>query len=239
MPHTMLTLSKAARHICVPEKQLFHLAQQSEVPCVKRGDQFLFEHRELDDWAQQRLMKLSPNSLKEHHRRVTDVRKAEFNEDHLIESLLTVERIHPALPAKTKPALLREMVKAAAATSLLNDEEYLLRELAAREEAGSTAIGDGAALLHNRYLDPYTFESSFIVLGRTIQPIFFGCQDGGTTDIFFLICCADDNLHLHILARLCMLIHGTDVMTALRMAEMPDEMYKVLLSAEQELLKTM
>jgi len=235
----MLTLSQAARHVCVPNKLLLHLAMQHEVPCIKRGEQYFFEHRELDDWAQQRLMKMSPDNLKEHHRQVIEKSKRSISDDHMIETLLTVDRIHPNLEAKTKPALLREMVKAAVATNLLNDENYLLRELTAREEAGSTAIGDGAALLHNRYLDSYTFSSSFIVLGRTVQPIFFGCQDGGTTDIFFLICCADDELHLHILARLCMLIHGTGLMADLRAAETAEEMYHTLCAAEDELLKTL
>ncbi len=239
MPHTMLTLSQAARHVCVPEKQLLHLALQHEIPCVLRGEQYLFEHRELDDWAQQRIMRLSPDNLRQHHRKVTEERNLSVDDDHLVESLLTVDRIHPEMQAKTKPALLREMVKAAAATELLNDEEYLLRELTAREEIGSTAIGDGAALLHNRYMDPYTFASSFIILGRTAQPIFFGCQDGGTTDIFFLVCCADDDLHLHILARICMLIHGTGLMAALRQAETAEDMYHVLHAAEEELLKTL
>ena len=239
MPHTILTLSQAARHVCVPEKQLYHLALHHEIPCVKRGEQFFFEHRELDYWAQQRIMRLAPDHLKEHHRQVAAERKININDDHLIESLLSVDRIHPEIEAKTKPALLRAMVRAAAATGLLNDEEYLLRELTAREAAGSTAIGDGAALLHNRYLDPYTYDSSFIILGRTVQPIIFGCQDGGKTDIFFLVCCADDDLHLHILARLCMLIHGTGLMAALRESHAADDMFQVLHAAEEDLLKNL
>lgn len=72
-----------------------------------------------------------------------------------------------------------------------------------------------------------------------MQPIFFGSQDGGKTDIFFLICCMDDKLHLHVLARLCMLIHGTDLLKDLRAAETSEEMYDMLRNAEKVLLKSM
>ena len=237
MPHTILSISQAARHICIPEKQLRHLALQNEIPFIKRGEQYFFEHRELDDWAQQRIMKLELGHLKEHHINVATERNKNINDDHLIESLLTVDRIHPEMTAKTKPAIIRDMVNAADETGLLNDKDHLHTELVAREEIGSTAIGDGAALLHNRYFDEYTFEDSFIVLGRTVQPIFFGCQNGGSTDIFFLICCKDDDMHLHILARICLLIHGTGLMQTLREAETAEEMFQMLHSAEEELLR--
>ncbi|MDA3923502.1 MAG: PTS sugar transporter subunit IIA [Kiritimatiellae bacterium] len=239
MSHQILTLSKAARHICIPEKQLYHLALQHEIPCEKRGEQYFFKHRELDEWAQRRIMKLSPQQLQQHHKDVASANSMNLNNDYLIESILNIEQIHPYMEAKTKPAVIHKMVKAAAATDMLNDEEYLLAELTAREEIGSTAIGDGAALLHNRYFDPYTFTDSFIILARTVQPVFFGCQDGGKTDIFFLICCTNDDLHLHILARLCMLIHRTGLLQSLRDAESADEMYQELHTAECELLKSL
>jgi len=239
MPHETLTLSQAARHVCIPEKQIFHLALQNEIPCLKRGEQFFFEHRALDEWAQRRIMRLSPQNLEAHHKEVAASRTKNLRDDHLIESLLKVEQIYPAMEAKTKPAVIRKMVQAAAATTLLNDEDYLLAELTAREEISSTAIGNGAALLHNRYFNRYAFTESFIILARTVQPLFFGCQDGGQTDIFFLICCVDDDLHLHILARLCMLIHGTALLQNLREAESAEAMYAMLHSAEETLLKSL
>ena len=47
----------------------------------------------------------------------------------------------------------------------------------------------GMALLHPRHQDPYMFETSLVMLGRSIQPIPFGTIDGQPTDLFFLICC--------------------------------------------------
>ena len=124
-------------------------------------------------------------------------------------------------------------------TERLYDGAALLQELAAREEVASTAIGGGAAFLHARYHDPYLCSESFVVFGRTVQPIFFGAQDGEQTDLFFLICCTDDTLHLHTLARLCTMAHGSLMLSDLRVATTSDELFAILHSAEHELLKSM
>ena len=71
----------------------------------------------------------------------------------------------------------------------------------------------GVAFLHARYHDPNICGDSFAVLGRTAGPIFAGAADGGTTDLFFLLCCQDDALHLHVLARLCAMSHSTPLLT--------------------------
>ena len=58
MSHEMMDLRQAARHLHIDENELRHFAQREEVPSVKRGDNFFFEHRLLDEWAQRRLYAL-------------------------------------------------------------------------------------------------------------------------------------------------------------------------------------
>ena len=53
MSHEMMDLRQAARHLHIDENELRHFAQREEVPSVKRGDMFFFEHRLLDEWAQE------------------------------------------------------------------------------------------------------------------------------------------------------------------------------------------
>jgi mannitol/fructose-specific phosphotransferase system IIA component (Ntr-type) len=76
------------------------------------------------------------------------------------------------------------------------------------------------------------FESSFLVVARTLQEIHFGAPDGRPTDLFFLVCCQEDRLHLHTLARICVMVMKTDLLTQLRMAEDAAQMHTVLLEAE-------
>ncbi len=239
MPHRILSLQQAARHIRIPERELFHLVQREEIPFLRRGEDVVFEHRLLDDWAQRRILGLPTKSLTQQHREATNERLRETSEDILVERLFRPEWIDPCLASRTKPGVIRDMVALAVATGLLYDEAELQREIEERENVSSTAIGGGAAFLHARYHDPYHASDSFVVLGKTAQQIFFGAQDGEQTDLFFLICCTDDTLHLHTLARLCMLAHGSLLLSDLRAATTADEMYQILCHAELELLKAM
>ena len=64
----------------------------------------------------------------------------------------------------------------------------------------------------------------------------FGAPDDEGTDIFFLINCTDRKLHLHVLARLCLLAHGTTLLADLRAAPDAASMLSVLKAAEDSLL---
>lgn len=236
MPHRILSLQQAAKHIRISERELFHLVQRDEIPYVRRGDEVCFEHRELDDWAQRHIMGLTSRTLEAHHREGIAGRVKKAQEDVLVESLFRPEWIEPSLASRTKPAVLRDMVALAAATGMLFDDASFLREIEAREAVASTAMEGGTAFLHARYHDPYLCDESFVVLGRAVRPIFFGAPDGGETDLFFLVCCNDDALHLHALARLCMLAKGSGLFDDLRGAETATEMYDALVRSEHALL---
>jgi mannitol/fructose-specific phosphotransferase system IIA component (Ntr-type) len=92
----------------------------------------------------------------------------------------------------------------------------------------------GFAIPHPRQHDSYLFESSFIVVGRSLQPINFGSPDGRPTKLFFLVCCQDDRLHLHTLARLCFLIQKTNLLVQIDAAPDPDSIFNSLIVAESE-----
>ena len=101
--------------------------------------------------------------------------------------IIRPEFIEPALTAKTKASVLRQMVALAEKTGRVCDPRALLEGLEAREELCSTGIPGGLALLHTRNPEPYLFETAFLALGRTIQQIPFGAPDGQPTNLFFLI----------------------------------------------------
>ncbi len=237
MAFQLMDQKSAAAHLHMKETELKHFAQRGEVPSVKRGDMFFFEHRALDEWAQRRLMSISKKELTAEHRlAMTERRHADGHDFHIAE-LLRPETIQPALTSHTRAGVLRDMTDFADSTGLLYDPETLFAELSAREEVASTAAGNGVALLHPRYHDPYLFQETFLALGRAVRPVFFGAQDGTATDLFFLICCTDHTLHLHILARLCLLAHGTPLLDNLRVAPDAEAMHAALTQAENDFLK--
>ena len=126
--------------------------------------------------------------------------------------MLEAGAIASAMTSKTKASVLRDLVALAEKTGNLCDPKTLLASLEAREELCSTAVPGGFALPHPRSHDPYLFETSFIVVGRPVQEIHFGAPDGQPTHLFFLICCQDDRLHLHTLARLCLIVQKTKLL---------------------------
>jgi mannitol/fructose-specific phosphotransferase system IIA component (Ntr-type) len=237
MPHRTLNLHQAAKKIRISERELYHLVLRDEIPFQRRGEEVVFERRLLHEWCQRRILSLPGKSLAEHHRDSVSDRAHEAAHDALVPRLFRPEWMLPGLASRTRPAVLRDMVALAMSTGLLYDDATFLREVEDRESVATTAISGGAALLHTRFHDPYHASDSFVVLGRTQQNIFFGAPDGEETDLFFLIYCTDDALHLHALARLCMLARGTALFADLRAAEDGEAMFAVLDLAEQALLQ--
>ena len=174
--------------------------------------------------------------LTEYHRKATlEVREFRPHQA-LLPEMIEPKCIAPALPARTKASVLRELVNLARSSGRLNDAPSLIRSLEEREALCSTGMPGGFAVPHPRVPDPYLCESSVIVLGRTSHQIPFGAPDGRGTDLFFLICCQDDRLHLHTLARLCLMAQKTAVLETLRQAPDAESMHSSLLAAEQEVL---
>ncbi len=237
MSHELLGLVQAAAHIHVEPNELKHVAQREEIACIKRGDDFFFEHRVLDEWAQRNLLASSRKDIAATHRSMCDRHRRATHEEFVLAPLFRLDGINLDLTAKGKAGVIRDMTDLAIATGLVYDDEGLYKELVDREEAAPTAVGMGAAFLHPRYHDPYFFEDTFIAYGRARRPVFFGAPDGEATHHFFMICSTDHEKHLHILARLAVLAHGTDLLERLDAAEDAESALAAITDCETEFLK--
>lgn len=201
-------------HLERPDVEL--LVRRREIPFEHRGSRLVFQKSDIDAWASQRILGLTRTRLSDYHR-ATTVKTHNLSEKHaIITELFRQDVIEPAIPAKTKPSVLRRMVDLAEHTGLVADPADLLRSLEERERLCSTALPDGMALLHPRHHEPYMFEDSFIIIGKTAHPVPFGAPDGQMTDIFFLVCCQSDRIHLHVLARICMMCRLTSLLSQIR-----------------------
>ena len=235
MEFGFLDLKTAAARLHMDELELKHFAQRDEVPAQKRGDDFFFERRTLDEWAQRRMISLHPKRLQGEHEHAM-VARAKTTGEIRVSDFLAEDAINPFLSAKNKGGVLRDMTDLADATGKVYDKDALFRGLTEREEAASTAVGGGAAFLHVKFHDAYLVSESFLALGRTARPVFFGAPDDEGTDIFFLINCTDRALHLHMLARLCLMAHGTTLLADLRAAPDAAAMLAALKTAEESIL---
>jgi PTS system nitrogen regulatory IIA component len=236
MPYRTMTVQQVSEYLHLSPTDVEHLVKRGEIPSEKRGEQAIFVRSKVDAWASQRILGMGSRNLVEYHR-ASSAKVHDLSRKHaLMPELMRVEWLDPAMKSKTKASVLRDMVALAIFTELVYDEAALLVSLEEREKLCPTAIGDGIALLHPRHHDPYMFADSFVILGRTIQPIHAGAQDGKPTDLFFLICCQDDSIHLHTLARICAMCQTATMLQALRKAEDAAGMLDAILAAENDVI---
>lgn len=145
--------------------------------------------------------------------------------------------IEAVLPSRTRASLLKDLTRLADRTERVVYPEELEQSIVEREALASTAMAGGFALVHPRHHDPYMFEDSFIALARSASGLPFGAPDGFKTDLFFVICCQNDRIHLHVLARLSMMCNHTDLLHHLRAAEDAGGMLDALIASEEEVIR--
>jgi nitrogen PTS system EIIA component len=233
MPYRTFGPSDVARYLHLTTADVEQLVQDQVIPFERHGQKVVFRKVDIDAWASQRILGLEGRRLSDYHLKTTPGNESPQAAAGMLGSMLQPGFIDPALPAKTKASVLREMARLAARTGHVCDPKALLAGLEAREQLCSTGVPGGLALLHTRNHEEYLFDSAFLTLGRTVQQIPFGSPDGRPTDLFFLIASTDERLHLHILARICLMAQKTDLLAELRAAPDAHAMHDCLLAAEQ------
>lgn len=234
MPTRLMSLDEAARYLHLDVRQVGHLAAQLVLPSIRQGDRLVFRRSELDAWASQRILAMGDRHIQEYHHGTVAGTRANGGLDWRVSDLLQPGRIVAQLAARTKAAVLRELVAVAEGEGLLYEPRDLLVSLEERERLCSTGMPGGIAFLHPRHPDLYLASESFMVLGRAARPLPFGAADGAPTDLFLLMCCLDERLHLHALARICLLRQVTGLLADLRAADSTQAMYAAFLAAEEQ-----
>lgn len=236
MPYRTLGVDEVARYLHLGRADVVRLVKDRAIPFTRHGERLVFRKVEIEAWASQRILGLEGRGLAEYHQKSSRGAQQIVPHEVIMPEMIRPEFIAPALTAKTKASVLRQMAALAEKTGRVCDPPALLEGLQAREELCSTGIPGGLALLHSRNPDSYLFETSFLALGRTIQQIPFGAPDGQSTDLFFLIGCPDDRMHLHALARLCLMAQKTNLLADLRQAADSEHMCDCIIAAEQAVL---
>ncbi len=236
MPFRLLNLEDVANYLHLTPADIQQRVKDREIPFEKRGDRVVFRKSEIDAWASQRILGFSSQRLAAYHQKSTRHTQKMLTQEAILPEMLAAGAVASAMTSKTKASVLRDLVALAEKAGHLSDPKSLLASLEAREELCSTAVPGGFALPHPRAHEPYLFDTPFIVVGRPVQAIHFGAPDGQPTQLFFLICCPDDRLHLHTLARLCLVSMKTKMLDQLRDAPNAQTMRESLIAAEQEIL---
>ena len=131
-----------------------------------------------------------------------------------------------------KKAALDQMVELMDASGKLRDKETYRQGVYAREQEGSTGIGEGIAI-------PHCKSDAVIKPGLAAMVVKDGVEfeslDGQPAHLFFLIAApnTEDNVHLDVLSRLSVLLMDEDFNNKLRQATSVSEFKQIIEEAEK------
>jgi len=144
-----------------------------------------------------------------------------------IKDFLSTSDVAINVGAHDKAGLLKELAHRAAAALDL-PAELLVRELAKRDELGSTGIGNGVSIPHARFRE---VARPFGLLVRLAKPIAFDAVDGQPVDLAFLLVlpAAAQLEQLNALAAVARKLREPAVLQKLRRAATERDLYRAVI----------
>jgi PTS system nitrogen regulatory IIA component len=222
----MIGLKEVAQILAVSEKTIYRWIAKKEIPAYKIGESYRFNRVELLEWATARKIKVSYKIFDE-----------PFESDNDISSLtesLNIGGIHYRIPGTDKESVLKSIVHIMHLPDDV-DKEFLIGALIARENLGTTAIGDGIAIPHVRNPIIFHVKKPVLALCFLEQPIDFSALDGKMVDTVFTIITHTVRSHLHVLSRLSYALHQPVVRSVLKGTASRQEILAALAGFESTL----
>ena len=144
-----------------------------------------------------------------------------------IADLLAKESIDLQAKVGSKAEALEHLVALMAKSGKLADEAEYKRCVLAREEEGSTGIGEGIAIPHAKTNAVKAPGLAAMIVSEGVD---FASLDDQPAKLFFLIAAPDteDNVHLYVLSRLSTLLMDEEFTTALYAAKSPKEFLSII-----------
>lgn len=186
-----LSVRDAARLLGVSEKTVYRWARKGEIPLTRVNDQYRFHRVELLEWATARKIPVAP----------------EIYQEAADEALPDLAQALEAggIFYRIEGAVVSEVLRAVVDHLRLPDEvdrEYLYQVLLAREELGSTGVGDGIAIPHPRNPIVLHVPRPTVTLCFLERPVDFRSLDGKPIHTLFTLVSPTVRAHLHLLSRL-------------------------------------
>lgn len=220
-----LGISDVARLLNVTEKTIYRWIQKGKLPAYKIGQQYRFNGAELQEWANAQRVTVPPKMFDE---------ECPTSDLPSVAWALQAGGIHRQIAGETK----REVLEAVVAAMHLppeTDRSTLLEVLIARENMGSTGIGDGIAIPHVR--NPIVVHSTpcTIALCFLKAPIDFDAIDQQPVDTLFVLTSPTVRAHLHLISHLAYLLRKDSIRQLLRQQPSDQELLNAFEAAENQM----
>lgn len=145
--------------------------------------------------------------------------------------LLKPEAITLGLDISSKDDAINALIGLHAAAGNLKDKDAYKAAILAREEQGSTAIGDGIAVPHAKTSAVKAPALAAITVKNGVD---YGAPDGKPSDLLFMIAATEDgDVHLEILSHLMVMLMDPDFTAKLRAAKSVDEFLQTIDAQEK------
>ncbi|MCB1649271.1 MAG: PTS IIA-like nitrogen regulatory protein PtsN [Gammaproteobacteria bacterium] len=143
-----------------------------------------------------------------------------------LNTILTPERCFCKLPGVSKKRFLTTISELISTQTQTLSADHIYSALLAREQLGSTGIGNGIAIPHCRVADCEHITGALVTLEEGID---FDAIDSRSVDLLFVLIvpAQETEEHLKVLGALASLFHQDSFCEALRQAGSADALYEI------------
>ena len=186
----------------VDETRLYQWLNAMGMPAVKANDQYYFNSVEVLEWALKNNIGLTPALLKL-------CEKGRTGQD-IFTPALTRGGVHQGISGTGRDQALEQVLKLLPLPAHIQPA-LLIEMLLSREQAGTTAIGDGIAIPHVKH--PVVLAGIEPVVGLFFlnEPVDFDAFDGVPVHTLFVILSGSFKAHLSLLSRLAFCLQAQQV----------------------------
>jgi PTS system nitrogen regulatory IIA component len=218
-----LSVKDVAKLLNVTEKTIYRWIKQESIPVYRINEQCRFNRAEILEWATSRHIPLAAEIMTESDQSSTPL-------PSLVDTLRTGGVVY-RLGGNDKPTVLRNIVEVMHLPEEV-DREFLYQVLQARENLGSTGLGDGIAIPHVRNPIVLHITKPIVTLCFLEHPIDFSAIDGKPVDTLFTLISPTVRAHLHLLSRLSFVLQNPAFKEALKKQLLRDRLLEELAKAE-------
>jgi nitrogen PTS system EIIA component len=220
-----LTVRQAARLLKVSEKTIYQWIEAGTLPAKRIHDQFGFNRVELLEWATAHRQGVSPDIFQ---------KSSSEQEELSLVAALHLGGITYALKCLSREDVLRQVVEHFPLSDIV-DRDFLFQVLLAREELGSTGIGDGIAIPHVRQPLVLNVPQPILTLCFLDQPVDFKAIDGKPVYVVFTLISPTIRSHLHLLSKLGFVLQEPTFKSLLRAKAVQEKILDALLQIEKKI----
>ncbi len=218
-----LDLHQAALKLGVSPATVQRWARQGRLGMVRPSGEFLFEERELQQWARNQGLKIR-NELK----KPQNVRALQ---DKPLSAALAKGAILHNVAGHTPGEGLSVLVELAPVTEDRN-RTAVLQQLIEREALASTALSAGVALPHPRTPSDAFTDAPVVVIAMLEQPVDWLALDGELVHTAILLLNPTAHEHLQVLSRLALVLREQKLVDALKARSSAEDIFGIIDSLE-------